>query len=60
VDWFLERILVSERYTVSRRELETYWTIEDVLSAHQVLDAIDEAHERARIKAERKHHRGPS
>lgn len=40
VDWWAHRILSSERYTVSLRELLEDWTLADVLDAHLVLDAF--------------------
>lgn len=36
------------------RELEEEWSYEDAATAHDVLDALDEAHARARQEAERR------
>ena len=38
---------------MSRQELETYWTLMDVLLAHLTLDAYEEAEERAARDAQR-------
>lgn len=43
IDWFMWRVLSSDRLQVSRVELLTCWTLEDVLDAHEVLDLYLEA-----------------
>ena len=47
VEWLFERVLLSGKYHVGRRELETYWTIIDVDNAHLTLDALHLAEEQA-------------
>jgi hypothetical protein len=43
VDGYIWRILISPRLTVSLRDLEEVWTFEDLVNAHEMLDALDEA-----------------
>jgi hypothetical protein len=53
-DWFIWRLLVDERMKVrSEAELEAEWSIDDVVMAHGVLDAIDAAEAEARRRADR-------
>jgi hypothetical protein len=49
-------VLVSTRYKTTRQEIESWWSFEDLMIAHDTLDALEEgesrAAERARAKAE--------
>lgn len=54
VDPFFERILISDRYHVSRIEIETLWALSDVMGAHMTLDAIELAQSKANDNARRK------
>ena len=49
------RLLTHETLSVSLAELDTQWCLDDVLKAHDVLDAIEAA--QARMRAEAKHGR---
>lgn len=42
-----QRLLTHESMTLSRQELETYWSLDDVFEQHHVLDEIDAARARA-------------
>lgn len=50
--------MTSPRYTVSRHELETCWSFEDLCIANDTIDMLDdaeaEASDRARRRAESK------
>lgn len=52
------RILLHERNTATRHEIETLWCYDDVIEAHQMLDIHDdlvsEAASRARAEANAK------
>lgn len=50
VDWFFHRVASSDRYSASLREIQDEWTLDDVLDAHLVLDAFEEADRRAAAK----------
>lgn len=41
VDWLVHRIAASDRYSSGLHEIETQWSIEDLLDAHQVLDIYE-------------------
>jgi hypothetical protein len=41
VDWNIQRVLISEHYNETLREINEYWTVNDVQEAHTVLDLID-------------------
>jgi hypothetical protein len=43
--------MTDPRVSVSLRELEEYWTIDDVLSCHDALDALDAAEHEAAERA---------
>jgi hypothetical protein len=54
-DWFIWRLLLSERLKVSSPEdLDLHWTYTDMVEAHEMLDAIEDALQRDydRIKRE--------
>ena len=51
IEWGVERVLVSERYKVSRAELETAWSFEDLQTATRVLDALEDAEMEAVARA---------
>jgi len=40
-------LLTDARIAASKREIETNWTLDDVLDAHAALDVRDEAERRA-------------
>lgn len=44
----------SAKYSSSLHEIETLWSIDDVIDANAVLDLYDEAERRAIQEAERK------
>lgn len=41
--WLLHRVATSERYHDSLAEIANEWGLDDVLDAHDVLDAFDDA-----------------
>lgn len=41
MDWFIHRVAASPRYSSSLKEIEDLWTLDDVLSAHIVLDMYE-------------------
>lgn len=41
-DWLLMRLVTSEKITDSRLEIESEWTMLDVLEAHEALDVIED------------------
>jgi len=47
LDWEIWRLLTDPRIHASKREIETDWTLDDVLDAHEALDVRDEAERRA-------------
>jgi len=47
------RLLTHDCLTLSRQELETYWSVADVMETHYVLDEIDAARDRAHHEAMR-------
>lgn len=53
VDWTIERILTSTRYKATRRELETWWSFDDLMIAHATLDMLEEAESSASDRARR-------
>ncbi len=46
------RVVTHEGMRASYTEVTTMWTLDDLDAAHAILDAVDEAHQRARAKAE--------
>lgn len=52
LDWAVWRLLTSERIRVSLTELARDWSYQDFRDAHEALDVIAEAEERARREAE--------
>lgn len=48
VDWYIWRIRTSARLGhPSFREMDEDWTVSDLLDAHELLDAFEEAESRA-------------
>lgn len=45
--WLLHRIAVSRRYQDSLREITDEWGLEEVVVANEVLDALEDAADRA-------------
>jgi len=41
VDWWVHRIAASERYSSGLIEIQTQWSLDDLLDAWLVLDAYD-------------------
>ena len=37
------RLLTSDKLTVTMRDLEEYWSFDDIQDAHDVLDALEKA-----------------
>jgi hypothetical protein len=54
IDWSFERVLTSTRYHVSRHELETQWSFEDLCIANDTIDLLDDAEHRSAEEARRK------
>lgn len=61
LDWFLWRVLTHERNRSTLAEIETHWSLSDLLDAHLALDVHDELdhrvhedHKRRIEEAERK------
>jgi hypothetical protein len=46
--------MTSGKFSVSAQELETFWSFEGLMSAHQVLNALEDAEARARREAQKK------
>lgn len=44
----MHRIATSRRYSDSLHTIETEWSVEDVMLANEVLDALEDAEIRAR------------
>ena len=42
VDWLLWRLVLSDKISASLAEIETEWTICDVLDAHEALDVVED------------------
>ncbi len=45
-------MLSSERIRVTLQELDTHWTIDDLIAAHDLLDLFEDAAEQNRRDAE--------
>jgi len=43
VDWFIWRIVVAERFKASLAEIEGAWSLDDLVDAHALLDALEAA-----------------
>ena len=43
VDWWVHRIATNERYCVSPHEIRERWSWPEVLEAHALLDAFEDA-----------------
>ena len=41
INWEVWRIVSSERYSASLVEVETLWSLDDLLDAHMVLDLLE-------------------
>ena len=52
IDWDIHRIAISERYKSSLIEIETLWSLDDLLDAHDILDVIERAEAEQRMQAE--------
>lgn len=48
--WDMWRVLASERYNVTKIEIEQHWTMADVEHANLVLDVLEDAEILARPK----------
>jgi hypothetical protein len=54
VDWDVHRVLTSGKYPgASLAEIRDMWTIDDLLDAHDVIDALEAAEADAVIEARR-------
>ena len=49
----MHRVLTSSRYTVSLRELDEWWSLEDLVAANDAISMLEDAEEDARAKARR-------
>ena len=47
VPWLVHRVAVSRRYSDSLATILDQWSIDDVVTANEVLDALEEAESRA-------------
>ena len=47
VDWLIWRVVMSDSIHVGLQEVETYWSLEDLLDAHELLDAFQDAQRKA-------------
>ena len=45
IDWMVHRVATSERYRCQPWEIRERWTWRDVLDAHAVLNAFEDAEE---------------
>jgi hypothetical protein len=59
----VHRILTDRRNRATLREIETHWSLEDLLDAHMAIDLREELEHEARERAKemrerRKNHRG--
>lgn len=54
IDTFVWRLLVSDTIKVTLTELDTSWSIDDMLDAHIVLDIMDAQESRAAAAARQK------
>lgn len=52
VPWMVHRIATSRRYCDPLHTIMTRWSLVDVFEANLVLDALEDAEERARAAAE--------
>jgi hypothetical protein len=53
VDWFVWKLVTHPRLNVSLAEIETHWSLDDMLSAHESVDELDAAEARAEERARR-------
>jgi hypothetical protein len=53
VPWLVHRVAVSRRYSDSLHTILTEWSLDDVITANEVLDALDDAADRAEKEATR-------
>lgn len=51
-EWFVWRLVFAKVCTL--RELETFWSIDDALTAHEILDAQEECERKQMEKAKKK------
>ena len=54
VDWFFHRIAASESYSSGLHEIREEWNFEDVLQAHDVLDAMELAQRKQNARHSKK------
>ena len=47
VPWLVHRVAVSRRYSDPLATILDQWSIDDVVTANEVLDALEEAEERS-------------
>jgi hypothetical protein len=47
VDWTVWRLATHPRIKDSLADIETHWSFDDVLTAHEVLDELERAEARA-------------
>jgi hypothetical protein len=50
-DWYIWRIITSDKMTVSLTELKTTWSLEDLADAHDSLDLLETLDAKAKAKA---------
>ena len=50
VPWYYWRVMISGRFPVTLTEIQNAWTIDDLLDAHLMLNALEDA-EAERSKA---------
>ena len=53
MNWWVQRIAASERYSSSLIEIQTQWSLADIYEAHMTLDTIEHAEAQA-MKSARK------
>lgn len=57
LDWYIWRVLTSDKLHVTLTELKTSWSLLDLAEAHDALDVLDSlnrvAKKRAEVEAER-------
>lgn len=49
LDWFIWRLVLAQ--VVTLQELETHWSVVDMLDAHEAIDLQEEAERLAHMKA---------
>ncbi len=51
--WLVHRVATSRRYSDTLVDIMERWSIDDVITANEVLDALDDAADRAEKEAGR-------